>query len=552
MSLRDLLHSISRHEWRTVAIVTAVVVALTSLPFLVALGSTPPHSFYTGLHTFAPGDFSVYYTYIDAAAQGDWIFRDLFTSEPHRAFNLNLFWVPVGWLARALSLTAPVALQVVRVAAIPLFFAVLYPLLALVFDDRRKRTLALLLVAFGSGIGGWVYWPLRWLFPGGIPQTYHPMDLWVTESVPFLSFYHSSHFTIGTAMLMLIFVLTVVAWRTDRLRYSLAAGIMTLLLFSFHPFHVPTIAGVLGAWAVYEWVKRRQSIARILYHLAIIALLALPSLLAQTLLLVGNPVAAGRAEQNILHTPDPIVVMIGYGFLLFGTLFALIRRETWRNDRLALLGLWAIVQFVPLYLPFFFQRRLSQGLSLPLALLTAEALVFSWDIVRVRAVRFARFVQGNVPVLGLGFLIFFGSSNLVDLGQDLVYFTAPAAKKFPYYFYLDNDFQSVFSRLRSASPSSVVLSRSFTGNMIPGFSGRSVYLGHPVETLRFDDKGEAVKRFFSDVDPPAVQEAFLKRNGITHVLWSEWEQYGVTFNPDAKSYLTPDFQGQRASLYRVR
>lgn len=549
MTLSEILKSISRSEWRFVALVALASIVISSAPYLVAVLSPHPGTFYAGTHVLSQGDTPVYYSYIRAAADGAFVFRDVFTSEPHAAFNLNTFWVPVGWLVRFFSISAPLAFHLARMLAIPPFFAVLYPFIAFIFPDARRRKLALLLTIFASGFGGWVFVPIMLRDPLAAFHGSLPMDLWVPEAFPFLSFLQTGHFTFGTTLLIVFFFGLLLAWKTDRLRYSLAAGLAAFVLFSFHPFHLVTFAAVAAAWGTVACCRFHAPWRSVAYHAGIAALVALPTALAQVLLTAVNPIAAGRAAQNILPSPQWWAVALSYGLLLVGALWMLPQPRTWRNERLAFLCVWAFAQFSLLFFPVFFQRRLSQGLSLPLALLTTEALVQAWSASQRRQ-SIALWLRSNAFVVLMALTMLLSFSNLVVLGEDFLYFTTPRTKNFPFSYYLSEDYARIAERLRQSDAPTVVLTAVTSGTNLAGLSGRTVYIGHSVETLDFKTKLARVRRFFAN-EAPAEQERWLRDSRITHLLWGEWERQLGSFDPRTKPYLAVVYEGRSASLYRV-
>lgn len=540
--------SVQRREWRLVGWTCLAVLVLVGAPYLVMWLLTPPGHIATGLHSVASGDIAVYYNYIDQARDGAWRFTDPFTSEPHAPFNLNVYWVGVGWLAKLTATSAPVAFHLARVLAVPFFLAVLYWFVSVVFWDVRRRRAGFLLATFASGVG----WLAFIAFPqaasgDGVFGTY-PMDLWVTEGFPFLNFYQTGHFTFGTTLMLIVLGGALLAWRSGQVRYSLAAGSAALLLFAFHPFHALPLGMVLVTLGLVEVIHGVPA-RRIMLHLALIAGLATPTFVAQTLLLT-NEIARGRAEQNILLTPGFWNLAVSYGLLLVGGALALCRRATWQRRALTVLAVWAIVHGLTLYAPVFFQRRLTQGWSIPLALLTADLLVVAADRVRRRFGAAGQFLTTNRAVLTLGFIAGFFLSNFFLITYDLRLAINGGGKTFA--MYLPAEYRRAHEVLADAPGASVVVGSVWTSNLVTGFTGQRSFVAHPVETVDFSRKYRLMERFFQDLDPPEEQERFLASERITHVIWGEAERAFGSFNPAEKAFLEPMFETAVVSVYRVR
>lgn len=548
--MRSFFATITRNEWVFVAKVAALALALASVSILVIVALTPHGYFATGLHTLSPGDYPVYYSYIDQAAKGSLIFSDLFTSEPHAPFNLNVFWIPVGWVARLLALSPSVAFHFARLAMVPLLVVVAYVLLALFFRDPTRRRISLIFVTFASGLGGYFALPLEGQFPKGVSPMTYPMDLWVTEAFPFLQFHQTGHFVFGTILFMIVLAGIVLAWRTGRYRYSIGAGLAALWLFAFHPFHAPSLAAIVVVWGLWECFHHRVSWRRCLQQMMVTAAIAAPALAWQYVVATTNPIGVARASQNVLPTPAFHIVLESYGFLALATGLMFFRRSTWRDDRRSLLALWVLVQGILIFLPLFFQRRLTQGLSIPLAVLTADFIAdvfFRW---RQRPKSFAAFFTNSPIALTFAFLVLFGFSNAIVLGQDIHFVITNRTA--PFVMYLPNEYATAFNVLKRTEVDAIVLARAGTGNAIPGFTGRRTYVGHPVETLNYESKRQQVERFFRDEESPERQAAFLYQNRISYVFWGPLERSTGPFNPNTKPFLEPVYVGQTISLYRVK
>lgn len=548
--MRAFLATISRNEWGFVLKFSVLAVALASLPLVVIVSLTPPGYFATGLHTLSPGDYPVYYSYIDQAARGAFLFTDLFTAEPHAPFNLNVFWVPVGWVARLLALSPPVAFHLARLAMVPLFTVVAYVLSALIFRESARRKVALVFVAFASGLGGYFALPLEGQFPKGVSPMTYPMDLWVTEAFPFLQFHQTGHFTFGTILFVLVLAGIAIAWRTGQYRYSLGAGVAALWLFAFHPFHAPSLAAIIVVWGLWEGIRRRVVWTRLLTQAMVVAAIAAPAFAWQYVVATTNPIGVARAAQNVLPTPALHIVLESYGLLAVAATVMFFRRSTWRHDRRSLLALWILAQGVSIFLPFFFQRRLTQGLSIPLALLTADLAVDLLERWQRRPKSFAAFVATSRAILVFAFVVLFGFSNAIVLGQDIHFVLTNRTA--PFVMYLPNEYATTFDVLKRTAADAIVLARAGTGNVLPGFTGRRTYVGHPVETLEYEMKRRHVETFFRDEESPERQAAFLDTNKISHVFWGPLERSTGSFDPKTKSFLEPVSVGQTISLYRVK
>ncbi|MEP7286648.1 MAG: hypothetical protein ABI947_12875, partial [Chloroflexota bacterium] len=90
--------TITRREWRNVALFALAVMLLTSLPYLAgAAAQTPDRRF--GWFLFGLFDGNSYLAKMRQGATGDWLFHVTYTSEPHDGTLLFTPYLAAGKLA---------------------------------------------------------------------------------------------------------------------------------------------------------------------------------------------------------------------------------------------------------------------------------------------------------------------------------------------------------------------------------------------------------------------------------------------------------------------
>src|SRR5512139_2984913 len=104
---------VTRSEWRWVLIWIAVVLIVTSVPYLVGwLRSTPDRVF--GGFTMAIEDGYSYLAKMQEGAQGEWLFHLAYTSEPHAGTIFFIFHLLLSKLAVLVGLSLPLMYHVAR------------------------------------------------------------------------------------------------------------------------------------------------------------------------------------------------------------------------------------------------------------------------------------------------------------------------------------------------------------------------------------------------------------------------------------------------------
>ena len=116
--MREIYKSITKGEKKLLIVLAVFLIFITTTPYIFGYFNAPENSFYTGVHALTPGDTSVYYSYIEQAKQGDFLFKDLYTSEDQETKLIKPFWYGVGIFAKAFQLPSWIAVQIVRIVCV--------------------------------------------------------------------------------------------------------------------------------------------------------------------------------------------------------------------------------------------------------------------------------------------------------------------------------------------------------------------------------------------------------------------------------------------------
>lgn len=328
---------ISPQEWKLIGLISLFFIILALYFLLIGTLATPKDSIYVGTQYLNALDTPVYYSWIEQAKAGNFLFKDLFTHEPHPRYILDIFWLSLGWLAKILSLSSITIYHLARLFLIPLLLIILYIFISYFFEERLKRKLCFLFLVFASGLGGVTvagkmlgFWNLE---PWSLNR---PMDSWVPEGFTFLTLYHSPHLMASLIFILSIFLLIILAFDKNKIIYSLGAGLCALILFQFHPFHVPTIFTVTGVYIIILSIKDKKIRWDLLRHYLILFLFSLPSILYHLWALKTFWTRQQYALQNNCLTPAIKITLLSYGFLVIlafiGTLY-LIRKKKQKQQR---------------------------------------------------------------------------------------------------------------------------------------------------------------------------------------------------------------------------
>ncbi len=501
---------VERREWRWVTGVALGLLALAWLPYLAGWAAASPGVHFTGL-VYNPLDGYTYIAKMRLGAEGSWLFRLTYTSEPQKGAPIYLFYLFLGHLARWTRLPLLVVYHAVRtVGGLALLFG-LYRLAAHLSDGLKERRLLFLLAAMGAGLG-WLAAPLGRETP----------DLWVAEAFPFLALLTNAHFP--TALALLVWA---AHWGLRADRSSCAGAAMTaaaVALGAIQPFGlVPLLGGLAGAAGV-RAVLQRSVPCRFIAWMMLAAAFSLPYPLYTLWAIHADPVLAAWNAQNATPSPSLLEWLLAFGLLAplaaVGVAVALRRR---RGEDGLLLG-WALATAVGLALPLTLARRLSLGLGVPVGLLAGMGW---WRLRRGQWRASLQVALVGFCVLTPLFLLALGVGAAVG-GHPLLY--------------LSDGEWAVLDWLREhVSHEEVVLCAPEMGIFIPAWAGQRVVYGHPFETVEAETRRAQVERFWRGERDPT----WLEEMGVEYLFYGPREQ--ALGPPPAGE---PLFEAGNAAIYR--
>jgi len=549
MTTKNLIKSITASEWKLIIWTTVFIIIITTAPYIYGWFQTPTDHTYTGLHSLTPGDMHVYFSYMEQVKQGYLLSEDIYTSEPQSRVILNGFWSSLGLFSLITKTSNYFTFQLFRIILIPLFIISLYLISSWFWQKKIWRKICFIFLCFGSGLGVIIY---PFLSSETYIKGYYnlPLDMWAPENNNLLTILQSPHLISATALIILILLLFYFATESNKTSYSLGAGILSLSLFQFHPFHIPTILAVISIYIIILSIKYNKILYSYLKHFLIIIAISSPSILYYSVLEKYDFITQIRTYQNICLTPSLLVVFFSYGFLILLSIYALYKiiSSSRINNKHIFLAVWLIVQFSLLYSPLPFQRRLMQGLQIPMIILAVYAIYHLNLIIKsnIKPKKYNYYFKNKYLAIII-FIIFFTPSNLYNLTRDIVVFK----KTYPQ-LYIHNDIIAGYNWLKqNTSPDDVILSDLYNGNLIPGHIGRKIFVGHGVETLFFESKLGLMAWFFSTNNYDLKKQIFLRQNSINYIFFSPNEKGIGDFNPSSKKYLKLTFKQNETEIYQV-
>jgi hypothetical protein len=444
-----------------------------------------------------------------------------YSPEVHEGAYVNMLWILLGKLAGALGLSLNLMWHLARVGfGIVYFFAIIVTVNSFV-EARAQRLIALVLAAFGSGIG----WLLVLLGHQTIAGEWLT-DFWLAEAYSTPTLVGFPHILLAIAMLLLTFVLAFKALETSSLAPSIIAGLCATLLVMIHPFAAATVDLTLVVYLLTLACRRKELPVRSMLLMVPVLALPIPALLYNLLVFVDNPAFRAWSEQNLCLSPSPILYLLGYGMLIPLAMLGALSFVSEGSEKGRFLLVWVLVVAVLLYVPFNSQRRFVEGTIAPLAILSARGIVaYIWPGLRRRG--HARMIM---PVTALIFALTIPSTLFFLVGL-----TSGALEHSPPSYQADSILKAMRWLELNTARDQVVLSSLSSGNQIPAIAGNTVVLGHWAETIHFEEEKQAVEAFFDRNTTDGERRHILERSRVSYLFYGPDERqlgdYDVESSP---------------------
>ncbi len=551
--MKQAVDRVSRREWSAVVGFAVALVVMLQVPYMLGYVLAQPGTAYTGL--LINVEDGSYLSAIGEGLGGAWLYHTPFTTEPHAAAFLEVFYLALGHIARVFNLSATAMWHGARAGTAAILWLALFGFISLFLKNAFQRWTAFLFAVLGAGFD-WAWFP--WEQADALSAA--PLDWRMPEAHLFFGAMTYPHYAMNIVLILAVFVALGYALSDaipEQRRWLLAvgAGIGNLVMGLVYPFLIFLTAGVAGASYLYLTWRARKILWRHAGVLFIAFAIPLPLFLYYQFVLMTNPVLQTWNAQAITLSPNPLHYILAYApYLLLGALtLKQIRSST--HSPLAFLWIWVGVVAVLLYAPLNPQRRFVLGLNVPLAILATVGLcdvALPW-LARTRAfVALSR--RPNYSVAGLQKIIVISLIALTSLANVYVWISSAALLGFvqPYPLFRPVAELNAMDWLHAnTARDAVILSAYWTGSFIPARAGNPVFVGQRYETIRFDDKRLATEKFFNAATDDAWRATFVREQGIAYVFWGRGERDLGAFDPAQASYLAQVFANDAVRIYRV-
>jgi hypothetical protein len=539
----------TRREMAQVIGIALLVLAISSVPYVLGYCSAPAGMEFDGFFVDSDDSYS-YLAKMQQGVWGGWRYRIPFTPEEHPGAYLYTFYLGLGKLSSLLGLSLMQTYQFARLACGLSLLITAYIFLSIFLENRDRRLVAYLLISLSSGLG----WLVFLLGGSSTLRGIAPIDFWWIEANTFFTILTFPHYIAGVTLLLLFLILASRYLETFRLPALLLGSLTLVALCIVHPYDGVLVDGVLAAYWGILVLKRRRMPRRETLAITIWILAPIPLLAYYYRALATDPVFQSWAAQTILESPPVPYLLLGYGIVFLLAMGGLVHAIRQRNERSMILVAWVTGTMVLTYLPFNFQRRMVEGLHVPLCILATLGLFEYLLPIALNSSwlnRFARWRGYERP--GLRRLLLY-SVIMATLPSSLGLVAAHSASVLNngpgLYFKLD-EVEAVDWLQKNTERTDTVLACHKMGLLIPARAGNRVFLGHPVETAEAHYKGRLLESFFQDSTSDDFRRNLLTEYGIRYVFHGPRERQTGEFDPSRASYLTPAYRNALVTIYRV-
>lgn len=504
-----------------------LVAFIASSPYIYGALLKKEGLVFLGRSVVNSADTYVYLSNIISAKEGNLILPNLYTTESKIPFEIRPIYFLLGFFARIFYLNPLLTYHLSRFILTIIFVLMLFKFIGIFFEDKKKSGLALMITLFSSGIGAFVQ---KW-FPASI-------DLWVPEGNTFFSLLEAPHFISTQIFLMLSIYLFMKYKENNKKKYFYTSSFFAAGSILEYPYLVPLIFSFSAILILF--FSHSKSLLIKLCNILQYFFLPIISFLIIYRVFSLSQSAQFWHSQNILPTPSIENLLYGYGILIPFALIGFLISDLNRKGNLSLL-LWIVLTLILIYIPFSFQRRLLEGLHIPIAILASFGFFYLFKKIQ------SKFFKS---IFALGLIIILPATNIYNLFKIINSYQKDTQNN--YIHYLDKDEMAGMEWVAANSKvNEVILANQFYSNIIPGVTGRFVYHGHRFLTYKPELKLQLFNGFMQEEDEK-VRREFLRKYSINYIYFGKNDPYNRFLGSIAKQkFLEKVWERNGVTIFKV-
>ena len=509
----------------------AVVMALTTVPYLIGYGSQDEAWKYTGF-VIGVEDGNSYIAKMLSGATGEWIFRTPYSAGHQKGVLAFFPYLLIGKLsAQPAQHEQLVALfHWFRILSGVLAILAGFDFISLFINEKKWQWWALAVYTLGGG-GGWVLVILEQKnFFGSLP-----LEFISPESFGFLGLLGFPHLVLARAL----FLWGLTVYLRELPGYLI--GFLWLIMGFFQPMYV-VIAWVVVAVhflliSASITIKEKGNKKKIWKEVGGFGLNALQATIISSPLVVytaiefmTDPFLKIWTEQNILPSPHFFHYLVAYGIFIPFVLLGLknLLKNEYKKSRL--LAGWLLLLPLLITAPVPTQRRLAEGIW---AVISIAMISYFENRIRMK------YIEKWILYLAFPSTILLMFGSIISVKNPGTPLFRPSLEIDAFKYLSEN-----------ASPGSVVLSSFETGNNLPAWAPHRVVLGHGPETMNREEVEIEIKQFYTPVATDEYRQLILTKYGVDYVFLGPLEKDLGYWDPGSTDYLEEYFSNEDYAIYK--
>lgn len=563
-------------------ITSLTILSLNLTPLVLQIRHTPPGRTHALIHNNAQ-DYYFYLSLMNRGANGDWLTRDPYTTEPSEPSIIFSYFVWLGKVSHLFNLPFSWTYHLVRItASVILLFTVYRLVFALKVPYPR---LAFLFFFFAS--------PLMHTINDNGKIISVPFMNWWTAMDPIRRISYLPHHMIGNVLLVTTLFLLLRFMRKPNGKILLSVAGIFLILSFIHPpslflllLIIPTSIILTHFFQLFFFKNKKLFIRKHIPSQLLtkhIFLLFLCIILGGIFLLImvsqtgkGFPWTQYIEWEKKLQFPLEFELIGALGILFPLAILGIISSFLSKQFEKILVACWLTVPilFIPIAPKLQISNiRLVQGVPyLPLAILATFGLKVIGDIL-VKIFNSSK-IKAQSAKPSSKFKTVLNStlgSDLCTLNSTLTVITLIIFSLFTYptlswslrdqireywpifgNIYLDNRLTSAFTFINTSFPKDAkTIATFYTGNYLPAFTHTKSYIGHFGYTYNIDQKQKEVRKFFENKMREKEAKDFLLSNKIDLIFQGPEEKpiYSAYLYP---TLLKPIYDKEEVTIYKIQ
>jgi hypothetical protein len=529
------METMTAAERRWIWVYGLALACLCSLPYVLAFSKEGSTWVFTGF-VFGVEDGNSYIAKMLSGSHGAWLFQTPYTTMLQRGELIFLPYLLLGKLAAQpeLHLQLVVLFHLFRFLATPFTVFAVYRFSSLYFTDASWRRWVTILATIGGGLG--------WLLPlfgrndllGSLP-----LDFISPETFGFLALLGLPHLILARGLL----IMAVHAYLKDGLTEAASwrSGLLLFCLTLVQSLSTLTAYAVICAHLLIVLLstlsKKSRDWQQTWLPAALRSILpSLPLILYYIFRFSTDPFLQAWTAQNQILSPHPLHYVIAYGLIFVLALVAIIQKP-WQEQPLWLFpAAWMLALPFLAYFPHNLQRRLVEAGWIALLLLAARALQ-SWR----QQPRLSSVVRYTIAATAIvsPIMLFAGSLQVASRPTQPAFMPRRQVRGFEWL-------------AETAPEGSIVLASYATSNALPAWAPMRVPIGHGPESVGLDDLKPQVEAIYGNALNEQGRRAWLLRNEVDYLIYSETERALGEWTPDLSDYLTEVYRSEAMAIYEVQ